>query len=90
LHEEHAEVLRRAVTDPAYAGELDWSDRTIEVVESAEHALVSKTARVVEEISLKKVGTEHVETVHEKLRRQRAEIERVDASGRPIQTPPRA
>jgi uncharacterized protein (TIGR02271 family) len=90
LHEEHAEVLRRAITDPAYVGELDWSDRTIEIVESAEHALVSKTARVVEEISLKKVGTEHVETVHEKLRRQQAEIERVDASGRPIQTPPRA
>lgn len=87
LHEEHAEVLRRTVTDPNYAGELDWSDRAIEVVETAEHALVSKTARVVEEISLKKVGTEHVETVHEKLRRQQAEIERVDAAGRPIQTP---
>jgi stress response protein YsnF len=87
LHEEHAEVLRRAVTDPAYLGDLDWEDRTIEVVETAEQALVSKTARVVEEVSLKKVGSEHVETVHEKLRRQQTEIERVDASGRPIQPP---
>jgi stress response protein YsnF len=85
LHEEHADVLRRAVTDPAYTGELDWEDRTIEIVETAEQALVSKTARVVEEVSLKKVGSEHVETVHEKLRRQQAEIERVDASGRPMQ-----
>jgi len=34
----------------------------------------------VEEISLKKVGSEHVETVHEKLRRQQAEIEQVEAS----------
>ena len=81
LHEEHAEVLRRAVTDPAYVGDVDWEDRTIEVVETAEQALVSKTARVVEEISLKKVGSEHVETVHEKLRRQQAEIEQVEASG---------
>ena len=89
LHEEHAEVLRRAVTEPNYIGELDWSDREIEVVETAEHALVSKTARVVEEISLKKVGTDHIETVHEKLRRQQAEIERVDTAGRPI-VPPRA
>jgi uncharacterized protein (TIGR02271 family) len=87
LHEEHAEVLRRAVTDPNYVGALDWSDRTIEVIETAEHALVTKTARVVEEIALKKVGTEHVETIHEKLRRQQAEIERVDAAGRPLQTP---
>jgi uncharacterized protein (TIGR02271 family) len=87
LHEEHAEVLRLAVTDPAYVGDLDWADRTIEVVETAEHALVSKTARVVEEISLKTVGSEHVETVHEKLRRQQAEIEQIDASGRPIQPP---
>jgi uncharacterized protein (TIGR02271 family) len=87
LHEEHAEVLRRAVTDPAYVGNLEWDDRTIEVVETAEQALVSKTARVVEEVSLKTVGTDHVETVHEKLRRQQAEIERIDAAGRPIQPP---
>ena len=87
LHEEHAEVLRRAVTDPAYVGDVDWEDRAIEVVETAEQALVSKTARVVEEVSLKKVGSEHVETVHEKLRRQQAEIEHVDVSGKPMQPP---
>jgi uncharacterized protein (TIGR02271 family) len=87
LHEEHAEVLRCAVTDTAYVGDIDWSDRAIEVIETAEQALVSKTARVVEEISLKKVGTEHIETVHEKLRRQQAEIEQLDATGKPITSP---
>jgi len=90
LHEEHAEVLRRAVTDAKYIGDIDWTDRAVEVVETQEHALVSKTARIVEEIGLKKVGTDHVETVHEKLRRQQVEIERVDAAGRPIPAPPRA
>jgi uncharacterized protein (TIGR02271 family) len=80
LHEEHAEVLRRAIAEPVKISELDWSDREIEVVETAEQALVSKTARVVEEVALKKVGTDHVETVHEKLRRQQAEVERVDAT----------
>jgi uncharacterized protein (TIGR02271 family) len=89
LYEEHAEVLRRAITDPAYVGDLDWADREIEVVETAEQALVSKTARVVEEVSLKKIGTEHIETVHEKLRRQQVEIERLDASRKPIAAPPR-
>jgi uncharacterized protein (TIGR02271 family) len=83
LHEEHAEVLRRAINEPASLKDIDWADKEIEVVETAEHALVNKTARVVEEVSLKKVGTEHVETVHEKLRRQQVEIERLDASGKP-------
>ena len=73
-HKSVREVVARAVTDPAYVGDVDWEDRTIEVVETAEQALVDKTARVVEEISLKKVGSERVETVHEKLRRQQMEI----------------
>jgi uncharacterized protein (TIGR02271 family) len=84
LHEEHADVLRRAVTDPKYIGEIDWANSTIEVVETAEQALVSKTARVVEEVSLKKIGSDHVETVHDKIRRQQVEIERVGPDGRPL------
>jgi len=84
LHEEHADVLRRAVSDPKYIGEIDWADSTIEVVETAEQALVNKTARVVEEVSLKKIGTDHVETVHDKVRRQQVEIERLGTDGRPL------
>src|SRR5271166_5709839 len=72
LHEEHADVLRRAITDPKYIGEIDWADATIEVRETAEQALVSKTARVVEEVALKKIGSEQVE------------IERVGPDGRPL------
>jgi uncharacterized protein (TIGR02271 family) len=86
LHEEHAEVLRRAISQPVAFADIDWADREIEVVETAEHALASKTARIVEEIGLRKVGTDHVETVHDKLRRQEAEIVRVDATGKPIRT----
>src|SRR5262249_35791486 len=76
LHEEHAEVLRRSISEPVKIGDLDWSDRSIEVVETDEQALVSKTARIVEEVALDKIGTDHIETVHEKLRRQQAEVER--------------
>jgi uncharacterized protein (TIGR02271 family) len=89
LHEEHAEVLRRAITDPKYIGDIDWADATIEVRETAEQALVSKTARVIEEVRLKKIGSDHVETVHYKIRRQQVEIERLGAGGRPL-TAPRA
>jgi uncharacterized protein (TIGR02271 family) len=83
LHEEHAEVLRSAVSEPVNLADLDWSDRSIEVVETAEQALVSKTARIVEEVALDTIGTDHIETVHEKLRRQQAEVERIDATGKP-------
>lgn len=84
LHEEHAEVLRHAITDPKFVGEIDWADKEIEVVETAEHALVNKTARIVEEVSLKKVGTDRVETVRDKIRRQQAEIQRIGADGKPL------
>jgi len=84
LHEEHAEVLRRAVADKAFIGDIDWADDEIEVVETAEHAVAKKTARIVEEVEVKKVGTDHVETIHDKLRRQQVEIERVGADGKKI------
>jgi uncharacterized protein (TIGR02271 family) len=84
LHEEHAEVMRRVIDDPKYVGNIDWADQEIEVVETAEHAIVNKSARVVEEVSLKKIGKDHVETVSDKLRRQQVEIERLGADGKPI------
>ena len=87
LHEEHADIIRRAVTDPKYIGEIDWADSTIEIVETAEQALVGKTARVVEEVGLRKIGSDHVETIRDKVRRQQVEIERLGADGRVI--PPR-
>src|SRR5215813_6039337 len=87
LHEEHADVLRRAVTDPKYIGEIDWADATIEIRETAEQALVSKTARVVEEVAQRKIGSDHVETVRDKIRRQQVEIERVGPDGRLLTTP---
>ena len=83
LHEEHAELLRKALSQPAELSDVDWADATLEVVESKEQALISKTARVVEEVSLRKKGDDHVETIHEKLRRQEAEVQQLDATGKP-------
>ncbi|HSQ32116.1 MAG TPA: YsnF/AvaK domain-containing protein [Gemmatimonadaceae bacterium] len=82
LHEEHAEVLRRAVTDPKFLADVDWADKSIEVTETAEQALVSKTAKVVEEIALKKIGSDHVQTLHDKVRRQEVEIEHLGPDGK--------
>jgi uncharacterized protein (TIGR02271 family) len=79
LHEEHAQVLRRAIDNPNYIADVDWSDRTIEVIESAEQAVVSKSARVVEEVVVRKEGTDHVQTVRDKVRRQQVDVEHLDA-----------
>jgi uncharacterized protein (TIGR02271 family) len=90
LHKEHTEVLRKAITDPNYVHEVDWADRTIEVVETAEHALVKKIARIVEEVSLQKIGSDHVETIRDKLRRHQVEIEQIGPDGKVIPEPKRA
>jgi len=87
LHDEHAEVMRKAISDPKYVGEIDWADGTIEIVETAEHALANKTARIVEEVGLKKIATDRGETIRDKLRRQQVEVERIGPDGKFIQQP---
>jgi uncharacterized protein (TIGR02271 family) len=77
LHEEHAEVVRRAVSDPNYVKDIDWSDSTIEVLETSEEAVVSKSARIAEEVVVGKTGSDRVETVRDTVRRQQVEVERV-------------
>jgi uncharacterized protein (TIGR02271 family) len=77
LHEEHAEISRRAVADPTALRDVDWSDRVIEVVETDEQPVVNKTARVAEEVLIRREGTDHVETVRDKVRRQQVELERL-------------
>jgi uncharacterized protein (TIGR02271 family) len=87
LHHEHAEVLRKAISDPNYIGEINWADGTIEAIETAEHAVVKKTARIVEEVSLRQFGSDHVETIRDKLRRHEVAFERIGADGKVIQQP---
>ena len=87
LHEEHAEVIRKAISDPKYVGEINWADGRIEAIETAEHAVAKKTARIVEEVGLKKIGSDHVETIRDKLRRQQVKVEHLGPDGKVIQKP---
>jgi uncharacterized protein (TIGR02271 family) len=77
LHEEHAQVIRRAISDPNYVRNIDWTDKTIAVTETAEEAVIDKTARVVEEVVVRKEGSDQVKTVRDKVRRQQVEVDRV-------------
>ena len=77
LHEEHARVLRRAVADPNYVRNVDWTDKTIEIVESMEEPVVAKTVHIAEEVVIRREASDHVKTVKDKVRRQQVEVERV-------------
>jgi stress response protein YsnF len=72
------QVARRAISDPNYIKDIDWSDRTIEVRETKEQAVVSKSARIAEEVVIQKKSSDRVETVKDTVRRQQAEVERVN------------
>lgn len=78
LYDQHAEVFRRAVDEPAYLNDVDWSDKTVVVEESHEVPTVAKTARVKEEVGLRGEETARVETVKDSVRRQEVEVERAD------------
>lgn len=80
LHEEHAEIMRKAISDPTYIRDIDWSDQVVEITETVEKPVVSKTVRVAEEVVIRRKGSDHVETVHDTVRRQQLDVERVPAA----------
>ena len=77
LHEEKVTLERRPVTDGRPVTDADFTDKTIELTETAEEAVVSKTARVVEEVALGKTATDRTETVHDTLRKEEVEFEQI-------------
>ena len=75
LRREHVEVDRRPVDRAVTSPEVAFQDRTIELEERAEEAVVSKDIRVKEEIGLRRVVDERTETVSDKVRRTEVEVE---------------
>jgi hypothetical protein len=75
LHEEHAEVMRRAISDPNYVKDIDWSDKTIDVTETVEEPVVNKTAHITEEVVIRRQGSDRTQTVHDTVRRQQIDVD---------------
>jgi uncharacterized protein (TIGR02271 family) len=85
LREEHAEVERRPVDRPATAADLaDLKDRTIEVRETSEQAVVQKTARVVEEVRVGKTVEQRTEQISDTVRSTEVEVENLAGSNRGV------
>lgn len=82
LRDETIHVERRAVDAPAGSvPEEAFRDRTIEVTETDEEAVVAKDARVREEVVIRKDVEEKARTVSDKVRRTEVEVEDDRAAG---------
>jgi uncharacterized protein (TIGR02271 family) len=79
LREEHVSVERRPVHQPLGAADLKdeslFRDRTIEMTETAEEAVVTKEARIKEELVVSKTATEHTEQVHDTVRHTEVDVD---------------
>lgn len=81
LQEERANIERRPVDRPASEADLNsFRDETIEVRETSEKAVVSKAARVVEEVVVGKTATEHTEQISDSVRKTVVDVQ--DSGGR--------
>ena len=75
LHSDHVEIDRHPVDRAVKAGEDLFRERVIEAEEHREEAVISKEARVTEEIALRRHQEDHTETVTDKVRHTEVEIE---------------
>lgn len=84
LNEERAVVERRPVDRPASASDLAaFKEGEMEIRETAEEPVVSKSARVVEEVSIGKEASQRTETVSDTVRRTDVDVERTGARAQP-------
>jgi uncharacterized protein (TIGR02271 family) len=77
LHEEHVNVERHVVNRPVTSADAAFKNENFELRETAEEAVISKQARVVEEVIVGKTATDRTETVHDTVRRTDVEVEKI-------------
>jgi uncharacterized protein (TIGR02271 family) len=75
LREERVHVERRPADRPLSEGDAAFRDRTIEAEERSEEAVVSKEARVTEEVVVRKDMEERTETVSDTVRKTEVDVD---------------
>ncbi|HEX8340183.1 MAG TPA: YsnF/AvaK domain-containing protein [Tepidisphaeraceae bacterium] len=82
LRKEHVDVQRRAVDRPLTGAEANaaFTDKTIELTETSEEAVVSKTAHVVGEVEINRDVQQTTETVRDTVRKTDVQVEKVPAA----------
>ncbi len=90
LREERVFVTRRPSAPHAVVCPDAFVDRVIEMFETDEELVVSKRARVREEVVIRKEVIERVETIRETLRREEVRVEQPEAAAVPLGSTPGA
>jgi uncharacterized protein (TIGR02271 family) len=81
LREEHVRVERHAVDQPASEADLAaFKEGTVEMRETAEEPVVSKIARVVEEVVVGKDVTQETANINDTVRSTDVEVEQLGAT----------
>ena len=75
LRDENVSVERRPVDRPLTGNEHAFRERTIEAQGKREEAVVNKQARVTEEVVVKKDANQRTETVSDKVRETKVEVD---------------
>jgi len=75
LRQEHVEVERRPVDHAATSAEDAFQERTIDMDERSEEAVVSKAARVKEELVVKKDVEQRTQAISDSVRSTEVEVE---------------
>lgn len=82
LQQQKATVERTPVDRPATEADFEnFKEGTFEVRETAEEAVIGKTARVVGEVAVGRMVTNRTEKVYDTVRRTDVEVERVQPRG---------
>lgn len=81
LREEHVDVQRRKVDQPISPSDAAaFREQTIEMRESAEEAVVEKSARITEEVSIGKQVSERQQQIDDTVRHTEVDVERLGAA----------
>jgi uncharacterized protein (TIGR02271 family) len=81
LREEHVSVERRPVDQPINPADVAaFKDKTIELRETAEEAVVQKSARVVEEVLVGKEVSQRQQNIKDTVRHTEVEVEPLQGS----------
>jgi uncharacterized protein (TIGR02271 family) len=87
LREERVTVQRNPVNRAATAADLNaFQEGQIELVEHAEVPVVSKTANVVEEVSIGKEVNEREETIRDTVRKTEVDVENLGTTDQTVRT----
>jgi hypothetical protein len=87
LRDERVVIERRPISNEGVADDQALKPREVEIIERHEEPVVAKKAQATEEVVVRKEVQDHTETVRDKVRETKVEVEKPTADGRPGDVP---